>query len=351
MADRRLESHADGGAAGSRLHQEMATDLEVLRRESARDLPSIESIVRTASRRPRTGKEYVMATLAVLSRRPWASTALAGALAAIALLVVPFGYERTTGQTVSLTLSGGRLDSQRVRGIALQFKKLLHADAVAVRAEDASPGATFTLSSTVPNRSGAGVAAAANAFSAELTRLGYTASARVTPVKERVTGSVYAYARDHVISIDVDGKSAAQIESEIRQGLADAGVTNAQVSVTKDGTNGEGLRVKVEATKTATGPGSTSIDQVPELVLQKGGQPIAGKGFTVRAEKRRTPDGTTLTLHVQQDAKTATIEIPHVDTLSDAAIIAQVQSQLASAGIDANVTVRDGRVQIEAKGH
>src|SRR3989442_15025780 len=98
----------------------MDTDLEALRRESARDLPSIESIVRTASSRPRTWEEHVMATFGVVTRRPWTSTALAGALAAIALLIVPFSYERTTGQTVSLTLSGDRLDPDHVRSIALE---------------------------------------------------------------------------------------------------------------------------------------------------------------------------------------------------------------------------------------
>lgn len=291
-----------------------------------------------------------MATLGLLTRRPWTSAVLAGALAVVAALVVPFSYERTTGHAVAVTLSGGQLDQDYVRGIALQFKKLMHADGVSVQAETANGALTFTLSSTVPNRSGLSAAAAANAFSAELSRLGYTASAKVTPVKERVTGSVYAYARDHVIEVDIAGKSAAQIESEIRQGLADAGVTNTQVSVTKDGTDGQDLRVKVEATKTANGPdGGAAGEPMPQLVLKQGGEPIGGKGFTVRNEMRKTPDGTTLTLRVQQDGKWATVEIPHVDTMSDAAITAQVQAQLAGAGIDANVTVTNGRVQIEAK--
>jgi hypothetical protein len=330
------------------MHEEMATDLEALRRESARDLPSIESIVQSASRRRHSWEERFMANFGLLTRRPWASTAIVGAVAAIAALVVPFSYERTTGHEVTLTLSGGRLDQDRVRGIALQFKKLLHSDGVAVQAEAANGALSFTLTSTAPNRAGVNVAAAASAFRAELGRLGYTAATKVTPVKERVMGSVYAYARDHVIEIDIDGKSASQIESEIRQGLADAGITNPQVSVTKDDA-GHDLKVKVEATKTATAGADQPAVEVPELVLKRGGAPLEGNGFTVREEKRRTPDGTTLTLRVQKDGKSATIEIPHVDTMSDAAINTQVQSQLAGAGIDANVTVTNGRVQIEAK--
>ena len=179
-------------------------------------------------------------------------------------------------------------------------------------------------------------------------RLGYTATFLVTDVRERVTGSAYAYVRDQVIQVSLDGKSASQIESEIRQKLADAGVTNAQVSVTEDGPDNQGLRLKVEAQKTASG-NEQAPESMPQLVLTRGGQPIEGKGFTVRAEKRRTPGGTTLTLHVQQEGKTATIEVPHADTQSDAAITSQVEAQLRSAGIDAVVTVTDGHVQIEAK--
>src|SRR5207249_4921407 len=96
MTDRRVESRGQERTGLTRSDAEMATDLEALRRESAHNLPSIESIVRTATRRPRTWEEYLMATFGFLRRRPWVSTALAGALAAIALLVVPFSYERIT---------------------------------------------------------------------------------------------------------------------------------------------------------------------------------------------------------------------------------------------------------------
>jgi len=69
----------------------------------------------------------------------------------------------------------------------------------------------------------------------------------------------------------------------------------------------------------------------------------------VRAEKRKTPDGTTLTLHVTQDGKSVDVVVPHMETLSDAAITSQVEAQLESAGIDATVQVSDGRVQVQPK--
>ena len=289
-----------------------------------------------------------MATLGFLSRRPWTSAALAGALVVLALLVVPFSYVRTTGQAVALRVSGAGLDAGRVRGIASQFKQALHAETIAVRADASDRGLTFTLSSTVPAGMGLNATLAANVLGAELKRLGYDASATVTPVRERVSGSVYAYARDQVIKVDIANKTPAQIEAEIRQGLANAGITNAQVLVTEDPAVGkEGLKLMLEAKQTSTTPGDRG-QAMPQLVLEKGGVPIgSGNGFTVREEKRRAPDGSTLSLIVGDKGRTVTIDISNIETMSDGAITARVESQLRAAGIDAHVSTSGGRVMIQ----
>jgi hypothetical protein len=334
MTDRRHESRGQDA--------EMATDLEALRRESARNLPSIESIVRTATRRPRTWEEYLMATFGFLRRRPWVSTALAGALAAIALLVVPFSYERITGQKIALTLSSPNLDAARIRQIAGQFKDVTHANGVIVEANAMNGATRYVLSSTIPGRSAA--AMSARALAAELSKRGYDASVEVTPVRERVMGSMVAYAMDRVIQISVDDKSAAALESEIRQRLTEAGIPNASVSV-EDVPGGQ--KVKIEATRQNVGePGTGNEEPMPELQLTKGGVPLDQHGFTVRAEKRKSPDGTTLTLRVQDEGKSATIEVPHAETLSDAALASQVENQLRAAGIEATVTATNGKVEI-----
>src|SRR5205085_9673977 len=83
-----LEHRSPGGAAGG-TQREMTADLEALRRTSARNLTSIESFVPAATRRPRTWEEYLMASFGLFTRRPLASTMLAGALAPVALLVAP----------------------------------------------------------------------------------------------------------------------------------------------------------------------------------------------------------------------------------------------------------------------
>jgi type IV pilus biogenesis protein CpaD/CtpE len=290
-----------------------------------------------------------MTSTRFLRRRPWMSAGLAGALVAVALLVVPFSYNRTIGHTVALTLSGGNLDTNRAAGIARQMKQVLHADGVALEMNAGDGGTTYTLSSTVPNAAGIDAAAAANAFAGELKRLGYGAVATVAPVKERVNGSAYAFVRDRVIEVSVDGKTAAQLEDEIRQGLANAGVPNAQVSVTRNDADGRHeLNLTVDAQKTVTGPGAAEAPEVmPQLLLRQGDQPLGGKGFSVREELRRNAEGTTMTLHVQSDGKNVDITVPHSDTIGDAAIAAQVETQLRAAGIDATVSVTNGRVRFE----
>jgi hypothetical protein len=339
VAERRERSRQDGDA-----DRAAAADLEALRLATARDVPTMHSVLRAAqagSHREEGG------WMAAFKGRPWVSAAVAGAMVVVALLVIPVSYMKVTGHQVALSVSGASITPDRLRGIAGEMKQALHADGVRVEAQAKNGDVTYTLASTVPAGTGVDAGAAAKAFAGELNRLGYQATADVTPVVEKVTGSVYAYARDQVIRVSVDGKSASQIESEIRSGLAAAGITNAQVNVTEaDG--GKKLQVKVEAKRTSND--GREPTEAPRLELTRNGQPMAGgKGFTIREEKRKGPDGVTLSLEVNAGDKHATIEIPHVDTMSDAAITQTVQQQLAAAGIQASVTVTDGRVEIREK--
>jgi len=340
-------------SANARSHGELAADLEALRRDTERDPVSIDSVVRTASRRPRTWEEYLMATFGSMTRRPWIPAALAGALAVIALCVVPVSYEQTTGHAVALTVRGG-LDQEHLRGLAQQMKSVLHSDGVTVDAEAANGGVAFTLGATVPVKSGIDAAAAAESFRAQLAKLGYDVTAKVTPVRERVTTTGYAYAMNRVIKVEMANKSAAEVENEIRQGLLAAGIENPQVSVEKS-TTADGkdkLKVEVKATRTSTSRGSAP-EVAPEILLTKNGVPVvagAGDGFTVREEIKKTGDGSkTLTIDVHQGPKSATINIEHPDTIGDAALKSQVESQLAAAGIQADVTIIEGRVMLQPK--
>jgi len=324
---------------------ERSEDFRALRTTTADEMPTLDEVVRAARRRPLPHwEERMKSTTQSLKARPWLTTAIAGAVAALALLVIPVSYERTTGREVSLSVSGPNLGMDGVRGIAQEYKRALGVDHVTVEATNADGRENFVLKATVPATSKVNSAAAARIFAGGLSKLGYQAAATTRLLKEKVSGPVYAYALDRVIQISMDGKSASQLESEIRQRLIDAGVTGANVSVTDSGDHGRTIKVTADHHIDGSNPEHAPI---PELVLTKNGAPIEGQGFMVRVEKRRTGDGTTLTLRVNKDGKSTVVDIANVETKSDAAIASEVEAQLKQAGIDAKVTVTNGQVAIE----
>src|SRR5207249_3106280 len=128
------------------------------------------------------------------------------------------------------------------------------------------------------------------------------------------------------------------------QRLAEAGVPNAQVSVTrKDGADGHELKVQIEAQH----DGKThDHGEIPQLVLRQNGAPITGNGFTVRIENRRAAAGIALSVLVTQDGRSATATVPHSDTMSDAALADAVRSQLTAAGLHVQVSATHGRIDV-----
>src|SRR6185503_14871239 len=204
--------------------------------------------------------------------------------------------------------------------------------------EAGSSGGPFVLHASLPRRSGGDVRHATDVFASELASRGYAASVQVTPRREKVRSPAVAYAFDQIINISVDGKSAAALESEIRDRLAQAGVPDAQVSVTDRPDGGREVKMTVErqAVNDGTQP---PPEPMPQIVLSKDGAPLqGGEGIAVKVKKLKTDSSTTLIVEVNSNGKTAKVEVPNSDTMSDAAIAAQIDSQLRQAGIDARVT-------------
>ena len=326
-------------------------DFQALRSATARDPRTLDHTVRSArERRPRTWEEWLMSTMRTTKRRPWIGAALAGGLAALALLVIPISYEKTTGHDVKLTLTGPGLLVDYAGEIARQLKSALGAPNVTMAVEGDDQSETYTLEASVPARKGTNTPAVAQAFAAGLTKLGYTATAATTPRKERVSGNVYAFARDRVIQVSLDGKSAGQIESEIRQRFAEAGITGTEVSVTQDAAGKQlGVKIKAEHIQKAGDPPLTE-QEIPQLVLTKNGAPVTGgKGLEVQMKKMKSAAGETLVIDVTQDGKTAQAQVPGADTMSDAALAAAIQRQLERAGLSVTVKVTNGGVEITPK--
>lgn len=317
-------------------------DLEALGDTTTSDLPTLaHSMARTRTRRTAAThwKERLMNTVETTPNRHWILAAGLAVLIAVAGLVVPISYERVTGHDVSLVL-GNLQDVASATGVAQEMKAALGAERVAMRA--AESGAGFELAAFVPSKSGMNAEARAQALAKELTARGFTATATATPHRERVSGSVYAYAKDLTIKIETEGKTPAQIENEIRQQLTAAGITNAKVEVTQ---SGKERKISVVAENHGT-PGNEPRNIGIDLLAN--GVPAQG-GTRVEMRKVTTPTGKALEATVTANGKTAQVTVPNVDQLSDAQLAEQVTKILKDAGLDLMVKVTNGHLQIEMK--
>jgi hypothetical protein len=332
---------------------ELKRDLEALRTVSSREVPDLETTIRMARQRvPETGpwhwkiRREIMALLHSIRTRPKVTATVLGALAILVASVVPVSYQRVTGQDVALTLAGKEIGAQDLRTVAQDLKSLLGSGAVMVDASAEAGSSQYVLRTTSTKRAGAEVQVAAGEFARGLAAKGYSASVAVTPHRERVRYPAVAYAFEQIIRIRVDGKSAAALEAEIRDKLAQAGVPDAQVSVTDHPGGGRDIRLNVE--RQHVGDAGVASEPMPQVVLEKNGSPLqGGEGFAVKFQKKKINGATTLAVEVTANGKSAKIEVPNSDTMSDAAITDAVSSQLRQAGIDARVTVTNGKIEIE----
>jgi hypothetical protein len=319
-------------------------DLRALGSASEHGLPDMERTVQMARRRavraPAARREWLMLGLHAVQRRPWLASALGVVAIAVVLSVVPVSYERTAGHEVDLSLAAGNLAPAQILPIARELKSALRAAHVVVREQNGST----VLSAFVPASAGNG-AAAGQAFARQLSAKGYAATASVRTVKERVSGSVYAFARDQVITVATDGKSAAQLESEIRQRLADAGVPDAVVSVTDEGPGKR--KVKVEVNREGVTPETPDETGAPKLVLTKDGTALPAEGLEVRVMKKQSPAGLTLVVEARDGGRLATATVPNAGALDDASLAREIERQLAAAGIPVKVTASGGRIEVE----
>jgi len=326
-------------------------DLEALRNLSARDVPELDDTIQAIRRRrldraPWYSRRNVMALLQSIRTRPAVAAAWVGALAVLVAMVVPVSYERVVGQDVALTVAGTNLGGAEIGDVARGLKQALGASSVMVEA--GSSGGPFVLHASLPRRSGGDVRHATDVFASELASRGYAASVQVTPRREKVRSPAVAYAFDQIINISVDGKSAAALESEIRDRLAQAGVHDAQVSVTDRPDGGREVKMTVERQQVNDGT-TPPPEPMPQIVLSKDGAPLqGGEGIAVKVKKLKTNSSTTLIVEVDSNGKTAKVEVPNSDTLSDAAIADAISAQLRQAGIDARVTVTGGKISIDS---
>jgi len=334
MTDERIHDTPRRGE----LPAEVGRDLAQWRESTARDV----SDLRTAVARARIERDAASPWRKFMNaNRPWLIPAAGAAVLALALLVVPVSFERTTGDRVTLTLASVE-HATAIPAIAREMKAALHASSV--RVEGAGDQIVFVAD--VPRTSRVNALQTASAFAGALDARGYEASVTTAPIREKVSGNVYAFARENVIRVEVADKSAAQIESEIRSQLAAAGIPDAQVSVS----TGDGDRKKVTMEVHRTPPSSGEPSAPVRVELTKDGEDLAKKGNTVNIRMSQAPGGgKTLHLTIGSEGQSNTFDIEHVETMNDAQLSAAIGEKLRAAGMTGiDLKVEGGRISVES---
>jgi hypothetical protein len=330
------------------LDEEIARDVAALVAATDRGLPSVHDTVRRSENRARTrAGSFPMAAIRFFSMRPALASAVVFVLAVAFVFGFPVPFERTVGHDVTLAVSGAELGQQELRAIAGEMKSQLGAGGVRVEAAAGNAGTTYRLTASLDERSGGTARKAASAFAQALCQAGWDASAEVAPRTERVSGTFYAYATDRVIRISADGKSAAQIEQEIRDGLFAAGFGDAEVEVTDAGADRMAVKVKVER----EGDAGAAAEDMPAIEITRDGDSLAGEESRCEVQVKKVKDDsgvTNLIVDVTKDGNTTTAEIANSESMSDAQLEAAVQSQLDRSGVPVRVRVSGGQIEVEA---
>lgn len=324
----------------------LARDLDALSNETARDLPILNQTVAAARERKHNSQTegFFVTTIQFMKRRPWAAAAAVMVLALLILSIVPISYDRTVGHDVVLQFSAPGATSNDVAQVAKEFKSIVGAEAVNVAATSENGSMSYAMNARVP----ASGLAASRVFAKSLETRGYKAELTSTPVVERVSSPMIAYAAGQVIEIAVDGKSDAELQNEITQKLLDAGLRDVSVQVT---TSGDRREVRINAEQTAEGAEAGGAIESPEVVLTKEGQPIAGdkevKKLNVKMGKTAEADGSlTLTVTVSDGTQTATATVRNSDTKSKADQASEIESQLRAAGMNVQVSADGERLKV-----
>ena len=324
-------------------------DLQALDARSRRDMKPLAETLATLSgpRRKRTWEEGLMAWTGFWRSRPRWAVAGVVAVLALALLVVPVSYEQVTGHQVAVTVAGAQIERPVMDEIAAGLKTALGADAVEVALRAGDGGFEYTLRANLGAAEGAKARSVADVFARTLTEKGYDARADVTEIRERTSGNVYAMMMDNVIRVSVDGKSAAELETEIAAQLTAAGVPNAEVSVTMDGDDKMEIQISAEARGE---PGEMDLTQPTQIVLTKGGEDLGGEleDIGVRIAMLCAEGGPEqMKVDVNQAGRSATAVVSNPQALTDAALAAEISRQLTEQGlVDLSVSVQDGQVEI-----
>ena len=155
----------------------------------------------------------------ILRSRPKLSVLFGTLALAAALVVIPIPYSRTVGHEVTIDVDADRATAEKVER---ELSRSLHTGETRVHARQGG----FRVSARARGASARTASATGDAFVRSLADRGVTSRAQVTPVVARVSGSVYAMARDKVLRLEIDEEATPEeIAESVRLQFEAAGIT------------------------------------------------------------------------------------------------------------------------------
>jgi hypothetical protein len=309
------QTHSPQGQAERRTGESegfMTRDFEALHRGTSRDLPPAHEIVRRARAGATTREESLMSTLQGFVTRPLGAATVAAAALGFALLVIPVSFERTVGQQVRLALAG-RPDPAAVERTANAL-----AASLGTAEKRVMLGSRVGIEARARGCSRAEATRIAHAFVRELAGMGIPAEAAVEPWTEHATSNLYAYAATRLqdITVQIKGRTDAEIEKDVRDQLAGMGFSNPEVSFKREGGTAE---LKIQ--------GKQDNEDIRAQIVAK-------------IENGNGP---------ASQMKMSLVDVSDLKGKTDAEIKAEVERRLKARGIDADVKVENGKVEVQAK--
>lgn len=273
-----------------------------------------------------------------MTARPWLAPAF-GAVAVLAMLLVPFSYQKTVAYDVSFHLDGS--SAQLASGLSNALQESF--GATSINSNRDSDG-SLTLTARVPLEAAKGVAARADAFATVLSADGQPVTTTVEPVRETVSGNLFAMTRDQTVKVDITatGRTPAEIEADVRRQLEAAGVTGANVMVSKDG---DKTTIQIFQAHEGDGQAAGNEGQGVHVIPGHGGE---GAGWVSDSSQDPAAHGNfefTVDGKTPDPAKMASIRIENDGKqLSDADLKKSIEDQLRAQGHPADVVVQGSKV-------
>ncbi len=305
MNDDRVGNDRPGTFGQSAAEDALAADLNALRSESARGIPTLDDTARaiSADRQRDSNGGTLMAKIQNLKSRPMYLALACGAVVALALVFVPISYQRTVGHDATLAVAASGLDEGLIMKIAKEYRTAIGAEKMSVEMQNGR----CELTARVPSRSRREVESVASVFASSLAARGITAEAHVTPRVEKVSGNVYAAAGCSIVNLTIDrrGKTADEVKASITQQLEAAGIHNPSVDVSLDGNE---TTVKIHAENVGADGQAAECE------------------FQLRVQGEGSDEAHMLSIHCDPNQT--------CDQMRE-----QIQGELRSRGVEAEVTV------------